>query len=400
MSFSAKTICQSAFSESAQRFSRDVAQALGESTYREDTKSSFESCWLGAIDQGWQACLIAPEHGGLGGSLVDFAALLESASIHGLRLPVLTGFGVPAMLLSSLDTPQARDLLERQAVGEVRLQPVVVEYLPGDVASEAQSLRAAPVNGASSWVLSGAVSGLEVIPAATDVLLACPLRDQPTGSLVITIPVADLPKIHLHAQRIDGKATLSIDFHDFEITPSQVIAQPADIGRALIHTRQVACLLTTVSAAAVMGVAIEQTIQYLRDRQQFGVSLSTFQVLRHYLASAYAKYECLRALVSQILAQVNEDMTPQNHQRGRVDPGQLSQLKVYLGQVGPFVAHTVLQVHGGMGMTEALFASRLNKIILMATMEYGDGRYHLDHLLDATLPDHTSVVKPVSAWAT
>lgn len=388
MSFSAKTICQSEFAESAQRFSKDVAQTLGESTYTEQTKGSFEACWLSAIEQGWQACLIPAERGGLGGSLVDFAALLESAATNALRLPVLTGFGVPAMLLSALHTPQSKALLERLASGDVRLQPIVLEHLSGDLTSESQTLRATQPNTSENgdkahWVLNGKVSGIEVVPTATDVLIACPLQDQPYASVVIAMPMAGLPPMHLQAQRIDGRATLSIDFKQVQIKPSQIVAKPNEVGQAMTQTRQLGCLLTAVSAAAVMGVAIEQTLQYLRDRQQFGVSLSSFQVLRHYLASAYAKYECLRALVTQVLMQTDADQREQANQASCVDPTQLAQLKVYLGQVGPFVAHTVLQVHGGMGMTEALFASRLNKMILMATMEYGDTRYHLDQLLDA-----------------
>lgn len=126
---------------------------------------------------------------------------------------------------------------------------------------------------------------------------------------------------------------------------------------------------------------IEQTLQYLRDRHQFGVSLSSFQALRHYMAAIYAKYECYRALVRATVERVQN--------AGEVNSEALSMLKIYLGQVGQMVAHTVIQVHGGMGMTEDLFASRLNKSILMSSMEYGDGQFHTGRVLDSRLgPTH------------
>jgi alkylation response protein AidB-like acyl-CoA dehydrogenase len=117
-----------------------------------------------------------------------------------------------------------------------------------------------------------------------------------------------------------------------------------------------------------MGTALEQTIRYLSERQQFGVTLSSFQVLRHDMANVYAKYESIRALVSAFTRKVSDT--------GVIPERELSLLKIYLSQVGPTLAHTVIQVHGGMGMTEELWATRLNKRILMTSLEYGDGQFH------------------------
>jgi hypothetical protein len=49
------------------------------------------------------------------------------------------------------------------------------------------------------------------------------------------------------------------------------------------------------------------------------------------------------------------------------------------------IAHMVIQTHGGMGRTEELWATRLNKRILMANLEFGDGQYHRELLSNPTL---------------
>jgi alkylation response protein AidB-like acyl-CoA dehydrogenase len=56
-------------------------------------------------------------------------------------------------------------------------------------------------------------------------------------------------------------------------------------------------------------------------------------------------------------------------------------VKLRLSDVSRFVAHTAIQVHGGMGITEELQATRLTKRILMADFEYGDGIFHAERLL-------------------
>lgn len=374
MSFEAKTIFESDFSESAQRFARDIGQEMGDAKLTADTRVMFESRWQQAIEQGWHACLIPENLGGLGGTLTDFCSLVEAASRYALRLPVATGFGVPAILLQAIDSDPANELLQSVASGQTCLQPAILDLQACDLRAGDDTL-SARVTADGTLKLHGTISGIEQIPGATDILLVCPLAGQPSSYVIALVTLADASQIRAQAERIDGRTTLSLVVDQHTLQPFQILAQGQQATNALIHARSAGSLFVCVGAAAAMGMNIEHTLQYLRDRQQFGVSLSTFQALRHYLASAYSKYECYRALVRSVVRQATET--------GAVGQEDISLLKVYLSHVGPMIAHTVIQVHGGMGMTEALFASRLNKIILMASMEYGDGQFHVGQILDA-----------------
>jgi alkylation response protein AidB-like acyl-CoA dehydrogenase len=102
-------------------------------------------------------------------------------------------------------------------------------------------------------------------------------------------------------------------------------------------------------------------------------------VLRHYLADVYAKYDSIRAFVSAFTRKVSD--------AGDIQHRELSLLKLYLSQVGPTLAHTVIQVHGGMGMTEELWATRLNKRLLMTNLEFGDGQFHAERAHITTKAD-------------
>jgi alkylation response protein AidB-like acyl-CoA dehydrogenase len=193
--------------------------------------------------------------------------------------------------------------------------------------------------------------------------------------VIASLAIDDSIKKYSQAERIDGRSTITLTFTQRQIATEELLAMADAAAAAVVGVRKAGCLFSCVSAAAAMGVSIEKTLEYLRDRQQFGVSLSTFQALRHYMAQVYAKYECYRALVRTVVIGAASS--------GEIDDHELSLLKVYLSQVGRFTAHTVLQVHGGMGMTEDLFASKLNKIVLMASMEYGDGQHHIDQVLSS-----------------
>lgn len=373
MAFVAKTIFESDFSASAERLSQDLAWDLKDIKLNTASLSLYEEKWQAVIDQGWQNCLIPEPFGGLGGNLIDFCALLEGANRHALRLPIVAGFGLPVVLLLALNSPRAQTLLAEVAEGRVRYQPVILDR-QADELSSVQDTLSAQRDVSGGVILNGRVSGVEWIPTATHLLLVCPLAQDEQSSAIVSLAMDETIPMHSQAERIDGRSTVTLEFNQRAVDSEQLLAMAEDATTAVARVRQAGCLFGCVSAAAAMGMSIEQTLAYLRDRQQFGVSLSTFQALRHYMASVYAKYECFRALVRTVVIDSSTS--------SEIDDRELALLKVYLSQVGRFIAHTVLQVHGGMGMTEDLFASKLNKIVLMASLEYGDGQQHVDRLLN------------------
>lgn len=367
MTFTVKPLFASEFQDSAARFSKDVDIANIALHAVEDKRRYREEKWKEAIDLGWAACLISEADGGLGGSLMDFCSLLEGTAQYALPLPVSTGFGLPALLLSSLSFDGKQALLGAMADGTIRLQPIF-QPLDPYMRQMSQDMTLTMQTSSHGMDLNGKVSGLEFVPDATHYLLCCA---QPDGSPTLwLLPTDDVNVSVSHAIRIDSRDSISVSFDQQPLHLQWRLASGAVLETALSHMRDIGALFVCVEAVSSMGAALEQTVRYLSERKQFDVTLSTFQVLRHYLADVYAKYDCFRALVSALTRQANST--------GRISPRDVSLMKLYLSQVGPKLAHTVIQTHGGMGMTEELWATRLNKRILMTNLEYGDGQFHAE----------------------
>jgi len=230
---------------------------------------------------------------------------------------------------------------------------------------------------ADSNVLSGKVSGVEQIPGATHFLLCCANQQNVPGLWLI--PCQEVhPALSLEI-RIDSRDSMSLTFQDQPLSNDRRIAHGPALEKAFEKMFNYGALFSCVEAAACMGSVLEQTIRYLSERKQFGVTLSTFQVLRHDIADVYAKYDSIRAFVTAFVRRVSAT--------GDCPSRELSLLKLYLSEVGPKLAHTVIQVHGGMGMTEELWATRLNKRILMTNLEFGDGQFHAERALTTTQAD-------------
>ena len=372
MTFTVKPLFGSEFQESAARFSKDADLESILLKAPHDKKQFRKKKWKEALNLGWAACLIPEAEGGLGGSVLDFCALLEGTAQYALPLPLSTGMGLPAILLSSLSFPNKSELMSAMADGTVRLQPIF-QPLDPFLRQMSHELTLQIHASSESLHLNGKVSGLEYVPDATHYLLCCATA-QGSPSLWL-IPVDALSVTVSHALRIDSRDSLSISVTQQSLDTQWRLAEGMAFASAFERMHDYGALFCCVEAVSCMGAALEQTIRYLSERQQFDVTLSSFQVLRHYTADIYAKYECFRAFVSALTTQASLS--------GQLPRRDVSLLKLYLSQVGTHLAHTVIQTHGGMGMTEDLWATRLNKRIMMSNLEYGDGQFHAEraHIL-------------------
>jgi alkylation response protein AidB-like acyl-CoA dehydrogenase len=130
-----------------------------------------------------------------------------------------------------------------------------------------------------------------------------------------------------------------------------------------------------LAAAEMVGLAqrlFDDTLAYVKQREQFGVPIGTFQVIQHRLVDCYAKLEQAR---STLLRAAMAD--PAN---GRAWRRAALGAKAYVGEVADHIAREAVQLHGGMGITEELAIGHAMKRVLLLSTLLGDS--------DATLAEY------------
>jgi alkylation response protein AidB-like acyl-CoA dehydrogenase len=139
-------------------------------------------------------------------------------------------------------------------------------------------------------------------------------------------------------------------------------------------------LLDAIFARAAIGLsaemlgtfdeAFERTLAYLKDREQFGVKIGTFQGLRHRAADMFCELELARSVVREALTALDE---------GRDDvPQMASAAKARCSDVSSQITREALQMHGGIGMTDEEEIGLFFKRSKAAEMTLGDALYHRD----------------------
>ena len=332
MAFEPKPMLPGDAFDAARRFAEAATLKLARLHEPAARAAELATQWAALLELGWTGTLVPEACGGAEGSLLDLAARAEGAGSAALALPLASTCAVAPTLLAGQDA-----LLAELAAG--RLQPCVV--LAGITAEAGR--------------LSGRALGVETPPAPSHALVVA-------GTALYLLDLGEAS--YTRQERIDGRLTLDLELQG---APATLLA--TDAGERIARACDLGALLTCVEVVAAMGTLIQQTIGYLLARQQFGAALASFQALRHRVAEIYVAYRNLTGLVQAALAEPSW----QN----------IAFAKLRMGEAGRFVAEQAIQVHGGMGMTEELPATRLARRILMAEFEYGDRHAQAARLLAA-----------------
>ncbi|XAH23975.1 acyl-CoA dehydrogenase family protein [Xylophilus sp. GW821-FHT01B05] len=317
--------------------------------------------WSQFLALGWQAVLVAEDLGGAGASLGDVAAIAEAAGRYALPAPLVARCAVVPSLLAGLPgQPVAEALLREVATGAASVCPVL-DAAPGTIAGRVQGER---------LLLDGSLRGADLTEPATHFLF---IAHEPAGdALLVLAPRDALPGQARSYLGLDARQTVDIAVAGIELPLSCVLARGAAVAALVERARAVGALIACAQTVGAIGAMIEQTIDYLSARQQFGVALSTFQALRHKVVEMYVAYENARGLVRQLVLALDA--------RGDAVLRQVSLAKLYLSVTGRQVAEATIQLHGGIGMSRELPAARLAMHALSCSLQWGDRFAQLDRL--------------------
>ncbi len=138
---------------------------------------------------------------------------------------------------------------------------------------------------------------------------------------------------------------------------------------ALETAADIALAAQCAEAVGLMDRLVAITVDYMNQRKQFGVTIASFQALRHRIADVKMQLELGRSM--SYYASLTLGRPPEQRRRA------VSQARVQLGQSMRFVGQQCIQIHGGIGVTDEYVASHYFKRLTMLEMSFGDTLHHL-----------------------
>jgi alkylation response protein AidB-like acyl-CoA dehydrogenase len=322
--------------------------------------------WQEMSAMGWPAMVIPENYGGLGFGYTGMGMVLLETGRNLTPGPLFSsGLWAASALLQLADDGQKSRCLPGIASGEDRYSLAWDEtprYQPQSISTTAAvSGNGFLLNGRKLAVIDGMGASHFLVSARVD---------GKDGLSLFVVP-ADAPGV-------SRQASAALDTHVLAQVQLKDVAVPADaqLGKAAMTQAQADRVLDVArigQSAELLGVALEafeRTMNYLKERKQFGVPIGSFQALQHRAANLYTELEMCKSLVLGALQQLDE---------GVADLAETASLcKAKVSEISMLATSEAIQMHGGIGMTDEFEIGFFYKRARILETLLGDRYFHLD----------------------
>jgi pimeloyl-CoA dehydrogenase small subunit len=369
---------------SEQQMLRDSVARLMKERYGFDERKAYQASPVGFSEALWReyaglGLLGAPfseEDGGFGGGPVETMIVMEEFGKALALEPYLETVVLCGALVKHAAVAEKRaELIGRIAAGELRLGFAHAEKQSGfdlnDVGVTARRDGAAFVlEGEKGLVVNGDSAEALVVSAR----VAGGRRDRDgIGLFLIDTEASGVRRRGYPTQ--DGRRAAEIAFAGARVEPENVLGSPE--GGLPVIERAVDETIAALSAEAVgaMSEALAMTIEYLKTRKQFGVTIGSFQALQHRASDMVVALEQARSMMYFATMNAAEESAAERAKA-------MSAAKVQIGRSAKFIGQQAVQMHGGIAMTYEYKVGHLFKRLTMIDRAFGDADLHVRRLGD------------------
>jgi alkylation response protein AidB-like acyl-CoA dehydrogenase len=328
--------------------------------------------WRQIAEMGWAGVLVPEEFGGVGLGYVEAGIVAEEMGRTLTPSPFLASSVLAATALTAAGSAaQKQRLLPKLAEGALVAALAVDEgakHRPSRIETTAtRHANGFRLNGRKTFVVDGHVADLVIVAART-----AGGRDDARG---VTLFLVERGAAGLTAERtimVDSRNAARLTLENVDVTADAVLGE-VDDGAGLLE--RVLTAGRAVVAAELLGAGDEvfrRTVDYLKERRQFGRLIGEFQALQHRAAHHLVETEIARSVVLKALQALDDDPAK---------AGPIAAIaKAKAGQVAKLASQEGVQMHGGMGMTDDLDIGLFMKRIRVAQEWLGDSQFHADKL--------------------
>ena len=326
--------------------------------------------WQQMADMGWASIILPEAYGGLDFGFVGLGVILEESGRTLTASPLFASavVGASALLLGGSEAHK-QTLLPAIASGKLTLALALEEshhHRPTHIATTAEKQGDSfLLNGRKQFVLDG--------HSADKLIVVARSSGAESNNQGLSLFLVDRTTSGVNCQRtvlMDSRNASSIQFENV-VVPATDLLGDADEGwkilEPLLDRGRVAI------AAEMMGYSLEafdRTVAYLKEREQFGALIGSFQALQHRKAHMQSELELCRSVLLQALSAVDD--SPEDL------PVLASLAKTKLNELVKLVTNEAVQMHGGIGVTDELEIGFFLKRARVAIQIFGDTGYHKD----------------------
>ncbi len=323
--------------------------------------------WRQMVELGWAGFLVPEAHGGAEFGCVGLGQVLEAAGRTLAASPLIATalLGASALSLAGNAAQQAAHL-PPLAKGQ-RLMALALEegdhHAPLDIATTAnRGGDGFRLTGEKRLVVDGHVADLLIVVARTS-----GVRGERRGLTLFLVPGEAAGVERMRMSMVDSRNAAFVRLSGVSVGADAVLGrvdEGADVLERLLDRARAGLAAEMLGSAAE---AFERTLQYLKERKQFGVAIGSFQALKHRAAQMFCEIELTRSAVLAALGAIDG--------RDNDVSALCSLAKAKAGATFFLVSNEAVQMHGGIGMTDEHEIGFFLKRARVAAASFGDAAF-------------------------
>lgn len=324
--------------------------------------------WKEMAAMGWAGVLVPEE---AGGSDMGFAAANVIAEEMGKTLaasPFLSSAVIAATALRQVSDTRATAALAKIASGEATYALAVdegIKFDPDGTQMDAHKVgNGFRLNGKKQFVVDGALADRLLVLARTS-----------DGLTLFDIPADRAGVARVKSNMIDARDAARITFEDVGATGEDVLGTVDSAMEVLRPALQAGQAALAAEMTGLSAGAFGLTVEYLKERKQFGVEIGRFQALQHRAAHLWCEIEVTSSAILNAGRVMDEDPSAAELA--------VSLAKARATQTAILAVQEGLQMHGGIGMTDAYDMGFYMKRARVSAEWLGDYSYHAEKIAAA-----------------
>ncbi|MEK9612545.1 MAG: acyl-CoA dehydrogenase family protein [Flavobacteriaceae bacterium] len=334
---------------------------------RDQGYQSFDSStWEEMVAMGWTALTVPEQYNGLDFGYVGLGQILEETGKHLTKSPLISSILLGATALRYSDNESLKERYFPGIMsGDVQLAYAMQERehfqaIYSDTHAKLEEDHYV-INGKKTMVIDGMNATHFVVMVQMEADLYFFLVDTESEGITlknsILMDSGNYAEVHLDQVKVSTEHLLNIKTN----------------GEKMLH-RILASAYSGLSAE-MLGIcqqAFDLTIRYLKERQQFGVVIGTFQGLQHRAAKMFCELELCKSVVLKALQRIDQG------EDDALKYGHLAKAK--LSKTIKLITSEAIQMHGGIGVTDDADIGFYLKRARVLEQLFGGYNYHLDQL--------------------
>ena len=333
--------------------------------------------WSKFAELGLLSVPFSEDHGGLGGTAVDSMVVMEQFGKGLVVEPFMPSILLSGNLISKLaNESQANEIIPKIIEGESRY---VFAYAEPQSRFDLSDVKTSATKDGDEYTLNGFKSVVFGASMATHIIIAARTSGDQRSEDGITLFLADIKSNGITLQTyptIDEYRASEVVIENLKISSDMVLGEVDKAYPVVEEVIDLATIAACSEAVGVLQVLKDSTIDYCKQRKQFGQPISKNQAIQHKLVDMMIEYEQSKSILYMACTSNLSDPTSRKKA--------VSAAKARIGKAIKYVGENAIQLHGGMGMVDEYLVSHYFKRATMLGVLFGNEDYHMKRFSDIT----------------